>query len=91
MENISSKLIDAQDMRINNPDTFGAPNKEELDDLAPGAIVKICNNVERFWVIVSKVENNTISGTVDNMLVGDYGYNCGDDIEFEKCHIYAIT
>ena len=87
MENV---FVDAQEMAQLHPETFEAPSTEELNQIKEGAIVKICNGEERFWANVTKVDEEKVSASVDNDLLGDYGYNLGDVIEFEKRHIYSI-
>jgi len=83
-------FVDAQEMVQLHPETFEAPTADELDQITEGTIVKICNGEERFWAGVTKVDGEKISASVDNDLLGDYGYNYGDIIEFEKRHIYSI-
>jgi hypothetical protein len=89
-----SKLpfIDAQEMRINNIETFEAPNKEELDALKVGVHVKVCTGDERFWVKVTGIESDTVKGTVDNNLINidEHGLDFGDTIVFNKTNIYDI-
>lgn len=87
-----TEFTDAQLMRIENPDTFDAPCKEGLDAIKEGDSVKVCNEGERFWVTVTKIEDQKITGTVDNDLVRSemHGLNYGDEISFEKRHIYSI-
>lgn len=84
------EFIDAQEMAQKHPDTFEAPTSEELDQISVGSLVKICNDEERFWTEVTKIDGDKITANVDNQLLGDYGYNLGDSIEFEKRHIYSI-
>ena len=83
-------LIDAQEMAQKHPDTFESPSTEELNQIKEGASVKICNGEERFWATVTKISGDKVTADVDNDLLGDYGYNLGDEIEFEKRHIYSI-
>lgn len=90
MKNISDQLEDAQLMQINNYETFDAPTPEELGSLEPEGYVQICNEKERFWVKITEIEDDIISGVIDNNLVEDHGYNLGDEVEFEKRHIYKI-
>jgi hypothetical protein len=84
-------FVDAQLMHRNHPDTFEVPDQDELDNIVPGALVKVCNNFERFWCKVTEVQlDGTISATVDNRLFGKYGYNEGDTVTFHKNNIYSI-
>lgn len=85
-----NNFVDAQEMAKSHPDSFEAPNKKELDTLKSGDIVKVCHSDERFWAVVKEVDGDKITATVDNDLVLVEEFNCGDDVEFEKRHIYAI-
>jgi len=85
-----NELIDAQEMAQNHPDTFEAPTTEELNQIKEGSSVKISNGEERFWTLVTKVSGDKVTAAVDNQLLGEYGYDLGDEIEFEKRHIYSI-
>ena len=38
---MKNKFVDAQGMRIENPDTFQAHSKEDLDSLKPNDFVKV--------------------------------------------------
>jgi len=89
MKNI--EFVNAQEMAKDYPTTFDAPTKEELDKIKEGDYVKICDNKERFWVIVEEVDGDIITGEVDNLLIGDQNFNLGDSIEFKKENIYDIT
>ena len=90
MEKSEITFVDAQQMRLQYPDTFEAPNKEELDDIEPNDSVKVCvNDVERFWVTVTEIDGNVIKGTVDNY-VTLVPLTIDEEIEFEKRHVYSI-
>ena len=83
-------FIDAQEMAENNPETFEAPEAEELSQIKEGTYVKVCNGEERFWMQVNEVDGEKITATVSNNLLGDYGYDFGDVVTFETKHIYSI-
>ena len=86
------KFIDAQKMAKENPETFYAPSSTELDKIKKGNSVKIAISKERFWVTVVFVNNNKITGTIDNDLIftDEHGLQFEDEIEFEKKNIYSI-
>ncbi len=86
------KFIDAQKMAYENPDTFYAPPFDELNEIKKGSIVKIAADGERFWVVVTSVKGNKITGTVNNDLVftKDHGLRYEDRVEFEKKNVYGI-
>lgn len=82
-------FMDAQAMARETPDTFEAPGTNELNSIKPGSLVKVCDGQERFWVIVRGVKGNTISGEVDNELLGGQ-YALGELISFEKRNVYQV-
>lgn len=87
------KFIDAQKMARKHPSTFEAPSFSELERIKPSDWVKICvANLERFWVIVLSVNDEHITGTIDNHLIHTdiHELKYGDVVAFEKKHIYAI-
>lgn len=83
------KFVDAQEMAILHPDTFEVPTLSDLDDITEGSIVKVCDGIERFWVIVDNVVGDRIKGFVDNELIKSE-LKLGDTIFFEKKNIYSI-
>jgi acetamidase/formamidase len=84
-------FTDAQQMHKDYTKTFSAPSLEELKKVKVGDSVKVCcQDVERFWTIVTGVEGDKITATVDNDLVLIEGLKHRDTIEFERKHIYNI-
>lgn len=68
MENIN--FVNAKEMNRLNPDTFSVPTDEELSLLKKGDFVKVCvDNKERFWVRVTEICGDEITGDVNNDLV----------------------
>jgi hypothetical protein len=83
------KFVDAQEMAKRYPAFFEAPSNEQLDSLKIGDIVKVCHNEERFWTIIKSIgDDNKITAIVDNDLVCNQPFKCGDEIQFMKCHIF---
>ncbi len=82
--------VDAQEKAKKAPFTFFAPSISELEDIKAGSIVKICNGDERFWVTVNLISDEDIIGTIDNDLLGNNPYKCGDKVKFHKNNIYDI-
>ena len=87
-------FIDAQQMKVEYPYTFGAPTKQNLNKLKEGSLVKVCHNNERFWTKIQKIEknktlsfNDNITAIVDNDLICEQPFKLGDTIQFEKRHI----
>jgi uncharacterized protein YegJ (DUF2314 family) len=58
--------------------------------ILPGHFVKIRRDAgeggERFWVMVERVDGDTITGVVNNNLVFTklHGLRCGDRVEFAR-------
>jgi len=85
-----TKFVDAQQMHTENPDTFGVPAQIHLDMIESGAFVKISENAERFWVQVTEVDGDKITGRVDNDLVMQHSFKCDDIISFERKNVMGI-
>jgi hypothetical protein len=87
-----TQFVDAQERAKQFPSTFEAPTAADLAQVEPGASVKVCaNDTERFWVSVTSVEGEAVTGAVDNDLVctDEHGLRYGDTITFEKRHIFS--
>ena len=86
------RFIDAQKMARKYPKTFEAPTQEELGALEVGHLVKVCDEVagERFWTIIKHIDGDVITAEVNNYLICVDDYGVGDEIVFEKRHIYDI-
>lgn len=83
-------FVDAQEMHRKYPNTFEVPTKRQLNTLVPTQYVKVCHNDERFWVRLTEIEGDTLTGTVANDLVCDQPFSDGDTITFEKRHVYDV-
>jgi len=80
---------DAQRLKLLHPNTFYAPEPEDLAKIAPGEIVKVCAFRERFWVEVLSVEGDHITGKVNNeLLTQKLKYN--DIVRFKANNVYNI-
>jgi hypothetical protein len=86
------KFTDAQEMAALYPDTFAAPEKDDLDKIKPGDSVKVCSGRERFWVSVISIDGDKINGIIDNNLISidEHGLSHKDVVCFEKRHVYQI-
>jgi len=85
------QLVDAQQMAKTYPDTFEAPDQQELDRVKVGDSVKICiNNKERVWVEVTEIGGGQLKGKIDNcpIVIDDVAF--GDAISFKKENIYSV-
>ena len=94
----------AQEMAILYPETFEAPSKEDLENLKVDDFVKVCIKIpkkseasninlpesERFWVKITKIENDTIEGKVSNTNLIFIDLHYQDLIKFKKENIYSI-
>lgn len=86
------EFVNAQKMAIEHPETFEAPTEEELNGIVVGDIVKVSTGNERFWTIITEINGDKISATVDNDLVQDENEDLtyGTVINFKKENIYNI-
>lgn len=81
----------AQECHRKHPDTFWVPSQEELSGIHQGSCVKVCAASERFWVVVTGVDGDTITGTINNDLIqAEHGLKCGDTISFKAESVYDI-
>lgn len=85
-----ANFLDAQQRHKENPLSFQVPNEKQLDEIKSGDYVKICENNERFWVELSKINQDKMVGRIDNDLVLPHPFKCDDVISFEKKNIMAI-
>jgi len=86
------QLVNAQAMAQAHPETFSAPNKEELSKVVVGDCVKICiDNKERLWVEVTEIKGGgVLKGRIDNVPVLVEGISFGDSLLFKEENIYDI-
>jgi len=64
-------------------------NKQKMH-IKPGSLVKILRNGESFWVKVTSVKGDTVSGTVDNKLVKNTKIGLGSKITFKVSKVLEI-
>jgi len=84
-------FVDAQAMHQSHPHSFHVPSEAQLEALGIGDFVKVSCNAEAFWVEVSVVNVNEVSGVISNPLVRpQQPFNQGSTIHFRKINIYAI-
>jgi len=84
------RLINAKTMHKKHPHTFSIPSNEELKNISKGDYVKVSLKKERFWVLITKVIGNKLTGDIDNELIKTKMYKYGDLIEFSKNNVYDI-
>lgn len=75
------KFVDAQAMRLLYPETYEAPNTEDLRSAYPGNLVNVCANNENFWVKIISNDNGLITGKINNNLLQNE-LKINDEIEF---------
>jgi hypothetical protein len=72
-------------------------DKDLLEHLKVGGLVKVCNSKERFWIEIITVDKGcslenprlwTLHGEVRNDLLFEQPYNCGDIVSFQGRHVY---
>lgn len=88
----TAKFTDAQAIAKTYPETFEAPDQEELDKLRIGDSVKINAANERFWVTITNITKDAIMAVVDNDLVltEKHGLSQGDFVKIQREHVYSI-
>lgn len=84
-------LLDAPAMRKRHPTTFEVPPQSELRSIAPGDIVKLSRNGERFWVTVTGYEKRRIHGQVSNELERNDDLSFGESIYFQKKNVLSYV
>ena len=65
-----------------------APSDAVICGIEAGSFVQIIRNSERFWLKVTSPQNKR--GIVDNDLVMDHPFKCGDEIEFTLDEIIQV-
>ncbi|MEH6789006.1 hypothetical protein [Parasphingorhabdus sp.] len=97
-------LRDSEATHAEAPDTFSIPSEQERQSLAVGDFAKLVfeiwvddpeesASVERMWVIVSEVLENSYIGILDNEPDGiekNDDFWCGSEIPFGAKHIIQI-
>lgn len=68
------------------------PTKEAIAEVVPGNSVRICVCGEDFWVEVTEINENLITGTVDNdlLMVAEHTLYKGDLIQFHNSAVFQI-
>ena len=93
-----AELIDVRARHRVQPETFDLPSERRIQEVAPGALVKIGvtfppNRVgidgERFWVEVTRRDGDRLVGRIDNDLFNtdDHGLRLHDEVAFHVGHI----
>jgi hypothetical protein len=82
--------VNAQEQQRLYPDTFEAPDHNDLNAIQVGDYVKISNGKERFWTVVIDMKEDDIIARVDNKLVATQRYTVNDIVVFKKENIYNI-
>ena len=83
------KFENAQKLKKENPETFYAPELDELKQIKPGETVKVSAYNERFWVNVTAVDGDTITGKVVNYLL-TRRLRFNDIVTFKLQNVYNI-
>jgi len=84
------EFVNAQLMARKHSGTFEVPTQDELNNLKPSNFVKVCAFRERFWVEIEEINDEIITGRIDNDLVMTDEIKFDDVITFKKENIYAI-
>ena len=86
------KFIDSQQRMLDHPETWKAISLSDLSDLAVGDHVKVGlqyeqGEGERFWTIVTALENEDVTATVNNVLAVFPELEVGHQIKFQRKNI----
>lgn len=90
---VLTKLVDAQKMHRQHPDSFEVPSQHELACIKPGDYAKVCRHGERFWIKVLGATGKYLIGEVDVPLVVEDNADINRPwmrVRFEHRHIYTI-
>lgn len=87
---LKNGFTDGMAMAKRYPATFEVPTLMEKSMIKVGDFVKVGHNQEKFWCEVKFINGNDIRAEVNNDLVNDHPFECGDDIHFEMDHVLAI-
>lgn len=60
---------------------------QDIPKIYKGLLVKIANNLERFWVKITEVNDKYLLGAIDNYLTFNENYDYQDVVLFEKNNI----
>ena len=82
------KLVDAREIHKKHPTTFDVPDDDDMARIAPGWMVKLSANRERFWVEVNSVVPE-LTGVVRNDLITPK-LRRGDVVAFKRNNVYDI-
>ena len=92
MEEESKQPFVMAAVQFDVPSPESAANKWDIDNVDVGDFAKICFAEEPMWAKVTKIDGEKIKGTIDR--TSDYvelnGLKNGDEIEFERKHIFKI-
>lgn len=88
----------ANDLASQFPGQIEAPSLEMLNELRVGMCVKIGvgefgNGSEAFWVELTDIGENSLSGVIVNQLVhtNTHGLSAGDVVNFDPACVFGIT
>lgn len=93
------RIEDPRPIAADAPYTFYLPSENELLSVAPGDLVKIIFEsippsaewgAERMWVIVTGVDGDELTGTLDNEPADMPQLKPGDIVQFKRGHIIDI-
>lgn len=92
-------FVNAQVRKAESPDTFFAPELDDLELIRVGDSVKVGvdgsqgSPGERFWVEVTGIDGDQITGTVDNdlLMTKMHGLYFGKEVTFSKACVYNIV
>lgn len=63
--------------------------EQQIQSINPGDIVKLAADGERFWCVVTAINENTFQGVVDSYTMS-LSYPYGSPVEFDASKIHEI-
>lgn len=90
------RIVNAEAMHADHPDTFGLPSPAQLDALADGGdthakIALTAGGItERVWARVVAVAGDDFAGVLAHGPLA-VGLDAGDTVNFQRRHIYATA
>lgn len=82
--------INAQEMARKNKNIVKVPTEKKLSAIRAGCSVNISNKHERFFVLVTEVNNGLVYGIIQNKLLCTAPYDYGDLVVLEPQHVFMI-
>lgn len=89
-------LFNGVELHNSSPNTFMIPSAADKEAIKPGDCVKLifcgaeCDMPERMWVVVTAIDGDRFTGTLDNEPFVLDGIRFGDEVNFGPEHVIDI-